>query len=186
MTDETKKKISEARKNQWKLGIYKNRKPPNAEHRQHMREARLKMKLRRGFVNSPEARAKMSIAFRGRHHTEEAKRKIGDACRGEKHYNWKGGLAFRKKKDERNDSAYNCWAKEVRQRDAGVCRLQNKNCMGYKVVHHILPWRDYPEERYNINNGITLCQYHHPRKRDDEQRLIPILQQMVQSNLKSL
>jgi len=48
--------------------------------------------------------------------------------------------------------------------------------MGYKVAHHILPWRDYPEERYNINNGITLCQYHHPRKREDEQMLIPTLQ----------
>ena len=28
-------------------------------------------------------------------------------------------------------------------------------------AHHILPWR-IVELRYNINNGITLCQFHHP------------------------
>jgi hypothetical protein len=34
--------------------------------------------------------------------------------------------------------------------------------------------------RYNINNGITLCQFHHPRKRVEEQRLIPFFQNMVE------
>ncbi len=91
------------------------------------------------------------------------------------------GLEGRKRTNERNDPAYLAWSSAVRKRDQGVCRLMNDNCSGYKVVHHILPWRDYPEERYNINNGITLCQYHHPRKKDDERRLIPTLQELVGS-----
>ena len=30
-----------------------------------------------------------------------------------------------------------------------------------------------PELRYQVNNGITLCQAHHPLKRAEEKRLIP-------------
>lgn len=98
---------------------------------------------------------------------------------GEKHWNWKGGI--RKRKDERNDSAYQLWVKKVKNRDNNQCTFKGQNCFGYCVVHHILPWRDYPELRYEIKNGITLCQYHHPRKRVDEQRLIPFFQATVMS-----
>ncbi len=40
-------------------------------------------------------------------------------------------------------------------------------------------WREYPELRYNINNGITLCHAHHPRKREEEAKLSPFFQQLV-------
>ena len=45
--------------------------------------------------------------------------------------------------------------KQCKKLDKGQCRM-----CGSKEdlqVHHILPWRDFPEERYNIKNGITLC-----------------------------
>ena len=45
--------------------------------------------------------------------------------------------------------------------------------------YRILSWRDYPELRFNINNGITLCHAHHPRKRAEEKRLIPIFKELV-------
>ncbi len=85
---------------------------------------------------------------------------------GKYHFNWKG--ENRKKRQERHDSAYQYWHKQCKKRDEHRCRINNKDCFGYCVVHHILPWRDYPELRYNINNGITLCQAHHPRKRAEE------------------
>jgi hypothetical protein len=113
--------------------------------------------------------------------TPEFKAMIKFTHSGEKHHNWVGGPDHWKKNGERNDSGYKAFVMKVKKRDNGICRLQSENCMGYKVVHHILPWRDYPEERYNINNGITLCQYHHPRKRQDEIRLIPELQSLVGS-----
>jgi len=78
-----------------------------------------------------------------------------------------------------NDPLQKQWRMEVRKKDNWKCRINNKDCRGKVVAHHILSWRDYPELRYNINNGITLCQAHHPRKRAEEKRLIPFFQGLV-------
>lgn len=97
-----------------------------------------------------------------------------------KHYDRVGRKGEnRKRTDERYDSLYQWWHDEIKKRDKNTCRISNKDCSGYCIVHHILPWRDFPELRYNINNGITLCQAHHPRKRAEEKRLIPVLQDLV-------
>ena len=99
---------------------------------------------------------------------------------GENHYNWKKDRSILKRQDERNDPAYICWSRDVKRRENWKCKIGNKDCSGKLISHHILPWRDYPELRYNINNGIALCHFHHPKKRDDEVRLIPYFQSMVE------
>ena len=43
----------------------------------------------------------------------------------------------------------------------------------------ILGWTDYPELRYEVNNGITLCHFHHPREWKEEKRLISEFQKLV-------
>jgi len=98
---------------------------------------------------------------------------------GENHWSWKGGPEFWKKDNERGDSAYHGWVLRVKKRDNYKCRINNKDCNGYCIVHHILPWREFPELRYEINNGITLCQAHHPLKRAEEKRLAPVFQELV-------
>jgi hypothetical protein len=60
-----------------------------------------------------------------------------------------------------------------------LCRIADVNCEGRLEAHHILPWRDYPELRYKVNNGITLCHAYHPRKRADEAKLSPFFQSLV-------
>jgi len=42
--------------------------------------------------------------------------------------------------------------------------------------------RDYPELRYEVNNGITLCHFHHPRKINDEMKLSPYFQELIKVN----
>ena len=96
---------------------------------------------------------------------------------GKNHLRWVNGNY--KKQYKRNDSAYQNWVKQVKKRDNNTCIINNKDCSGYCIVHHILPMRDYPELTYKINNGITLCQAHHPRKRAEEKRLIPFFQGLV-------
>lgn len=94
---------------------------------------------------------------------------------GALHPNWKGGQRY----DRRNDPAYQLWRKEVYKRDEFTCRMQNDNCAGRIEAHHICPWFDFPELRYEVKNGITLCQAHHPRRRAEVQQLIPVFQKVV-------
>ena len=77
------------------------------------------------------------------------------------------------------DVRYREWIHRVRKRDRNQCRLKNQDCKGRIETHHILSWKNYPKLRYDINNGITLCQAHHPRKRAEEKRLILLFQELV-------
>jgi 5-methylcytosine-specific restriction endonuclease McrA len=80
---------------------------------------------------------------------------------------------------DRRSYAYNFWRKEVWERDSYKCRINNCDCYGKIIAHHILSYTKYPELRYEINNGITLCQAHHPRKRAEEKRLIPTFKELI-------
>lgn len=77
------------------------------------------------------------------------------------------------KQNRRNDSAYKDWRMNVYRRDGFMCMLKDDNCKGRIESHHIYSWAEFPELRYDINNGITLCHAHHPTVRAEEKRLIP-------------
>lgn len=109
-----------------------------------------------------------------------SKGKKRPSMQGKNHPKWIKDRNLLKAKQERNDLTYLCWSRDVKRRDKNMCKINDKNCKGRLEVHHILSWKDYPELRYKINNGITLCQFHHPRKRIDEQKLIPYFQSMVE------
>jgi hypothetical protein len=99
---------------------------------------------------------------------------------GNKNPSWKGGLENRKPNEKKHlCSKYVGWMKQVKNRDNWKCRMANKDCNGRLEAHHILNWIDYPELRYEINNGITLCHSHHPRRREEEKRLIPTFVELV-------
>jgi len=97
--------------------------------------------------------------------------------RGEKHPLWKGENC--KREDKRNDSAYCNWRLRVYKRDGYKCKINNHDCDGRIEAHHILSFTKFPELRYDINNGITLCKFHHPRKKKDEKKLIPFFQNII-------
>ena len=100
--------------------------------------------------------------------------------KGPAHYLWiSDRTQLSKVGEERNSSAYQEWSRSVKIRDNKKCKISNKDCDGRLESHHILSWKDYPELRYEVNNGITLCHYHHPRKRDEEKRLSPYFQELV-------
>jgi len=119
----------------------------------------------------------------GRKHTEESKYKMKfrNIPKGKNHYKWIEDRKLKKYQDseEKRSPMYKMWRKSVCDRDKWVCRIADVNCDGRLEVHHILSWRDYPELRYDINNGITLCHAHHPRKRDNEAKLSPYFQSLV-------
>ncbi len=72
---------------------------------------------------------------------------------------------------DRRSSACVTWRLQIRTRDGWRCKIANEHCAGRLEVHHILGWTEFPELRYELNNGITLCHAHHPRGRAEELRL---------------
>lgn len=77
--------------------------------------------------------------------------------KGEEHWNWKGGIS---KNNDRHDSyEYKQWRIKVYQRDQYKCvKCGSKNKIN---AHHIYAWKYYLNLRYNIENGITLCEECH-------------------------
>lgn len=83
---------------------------------------------------------------------------------GANHPNWVVDRSKLKIENKRNDSAYREWRLNVWKRDKFKCQINDNNCTGRIEAHHILEWSKYPELRYLVNNGITLCKHHHPKK----------------------
>lgn len=136
-----------------------------------------------GKKHKIESIIKMSLAKKGKKVSQKTREKISIALSGPNHYLWKkdrSKLCRKTGQGERRTSSYAYWRKCVWKRDNWKCRMSNNDCKGKIVAHHIMGWKKYPKLRYNINNGITLCQFHHPRKRADEQKLIPFFQNMVE------
>lgn len=80
---------------------------------------------------------------------------------------------------DRRSYSYTDWRRRVLKRDNYACLMKDERCAGRLEVHHILSYFVYPELRYDINNGITLCHAHHPRKRAEEKRLISHFKELV-------
>lgn len=99
--------------------------------------------------------------------------------KGENHWKWISDRTKIIPKQKRNDYAYKEWRKNVWLRDNWRCKIANPDCKGRIEAHHILGWTEYPELRYQVNNGITLCHTHHPRKRSEEAKLSPYFQKLV-------
>ena len=79
--------------------------------------------------------------------------------RGENNPNWKGGLG-----GERHQAMgrieYKIWRDLVFKRDNFTCQICEQYG-GYMHADHIKSWSEYPELRYEIRNGRTLCRTCH-------------------------
>jgi hypothetical protein len=56
---------------------------------------------------------------------------------------------------QRNMPEYAEWRKAVYQRDNYTC--QECGAQGKIVAHHIKQWAHHPELRFDVSNGLTLC-----------------------------
>lgn len=112
-------------------------------------------------------------------HSEVTKEKISKARTGYKAWNYLEDRSLLKKDGDRGSPAHREWSLSVKKRDLWKCRIADINCNGRLESHHILSWKDNQELRYEINNGITLCHAHHPKKRAEEKRLVPTFQELV-------
>ena len=78
---------------------------------------------------------------------------------------WKGEERITER-TERYDPVYKNWRKSVFERDYYTCQCcgaksQNGQGSVFLEAHHLNNFKDYIEERYDINNGVTLCRKCH-------------------------
>lgn len=77
---------------------------------------------------------------------------------------WKGGING-ENDTLRHRKEYKTWRTAVYERDGYTCQCCGTR--GNKLnAHHINQFSDYPELRYDINNGITLCENCHDSTKD--------------------
>ena len=68
--------------------------------------------------------------------------------------------------EERRSSKYKNWKKQVLTRDNYICqRCGSKENL---VVHHIKKFSENKQLRFDVNNGITLCQKCHKEVHKNE------------------
>jgi len=132
------------------------------------------------YSKSEEGKKRNAAAHRGLKKSFEERQEISKRQSGSKHWNWKTDRTLIKKDDRRRDDpCYKQWRKAVWIRDNFRCRIANSDCEGRIEAHHIIGWAISKNLRYEINNGITLCHAHHPKKRAEEKRLTPIFMELV-------
>lgn len=131
--------------------------------RQKIREARaLQVSPMKGkhfsgksLENIIQARLKDGIKRRGSKLSIERRRRMSEARRGEKSSFWKGGLV-EKNLIIRNSLEYRFWREAVFKRDDWTC-VACKIRGGKLNADHIKPFAWFPELRFAIDNGRTLC-----------------------------
>ena len=138
-----------------------------------------------GYPLSDATKLKLSLALkghapwtRGMKHTDEAKKKIGDAGRGELNFRWKGGITPILMKI-RLCSKTQDWRQRVFFRDDFTCqecgrrggRLHAHHLKRFSIliqeVRQFLPLLDLYDAAisysplWDISNGVTLCEKRH-------------------------
>lgn len=100
--------------------------------------------------------------------------------RGANHFNWKGGQSGRKRYEREIAmcmAEYKEWRTSVFKRDEYKCVICSKG--GSLQAHHIFNWTEYEDLRYDINNGVTVCEKHHPRGRENEKNMVETFSRII-------
>jgi hypothetical protein len=116
----------------------------------------------KGRTVTEETRNKFSVFHSTRRRNPrsvETKQKISMAFTKDKEF-----IGFRKNELERlrRSEEYEKWRVSVYERDSYSCVLCHK-IGGYLEAHHIKSFAKFPEVRFDINNGITVCKYCHSK-----------------------
>ena len=97
--------------------------------------------------------------MKGKKFSIEIRKKISKEHKGNKHWNWQGGIS---KENERirKSLEFKLWREAIFERDNYTCWICGEKG-GRLHSHHIFSFAEYPELRFAINNGITLCKKCH-------------------------
>lgn len=73
---------------------------------------------------------------------------------------WNPNKTMEERRRSRNRDdvpATHLWRKAVRKRDGCVCQVCGTNDRQTIVAHHLDSWKENPEKRFVVDNGVTTC-----------------------------
>jgi 5-methylcytosine-specific restriction protein A len=83
--------------------------------------------------------------------------------------NWRGGSSPERQKLYAS-SEWRAVRRRVLARDGYLCTNCGQDCKGDRTrhLHHLKPWAEYPELRFDVDNIVTLCRgCHHDEHRKE-------------------
>jgi len=98
--------------------------------------------------------------------SHDHRRKIAIANSGANSSSWKGGVTPENDRI-RKSVEFKIWREKVFERDNWTCQDCGKRG-GYLEPHHKKSFAEFPELRFDVDNGITYC--HECHKKNDEFR----------------
>ena len=119
----------------------------------------------KGMKHTEELKAKMSARLRGNNyrlgipHTVETLRQAAERMKGSKNHQYVDGFCKERHGERRvlaQQLDYKLWRKTVFERDDFTCQICGRRG-GKLQADHIKPWASYPELRFDVSNGRTLC-----------------------------
>ena len=170
-SEETKRKISEAKKGRpsnrkgvklsaeicKRIGDSKRGIKQSAEHiEKRVSKLRGENNPNYGKKFSFEYRKKLSDAHLGHKPTLETRIKLSEALRGDRSPHWRGGITPINV-SIRNTIKYRLWREAVFKRDNYTCLWCGDDTGGNLEADHIKSFSNYPEYRFVLSNGRTLC-----------------------------
>lgn len=108
----------------------------------------------RSFMQTEEYRLKQSISKTG------SKNGMWRMC-GELHPNWDTNRTHEKRCKERKTTKDHIWRSTIFGRDNRTCCKCNKDKGKNMVVHHINSYDIHKDQRYDIDNGVVMCEKCH-------------------------
>jgi len=108
-----------------------------------------------GKTFSEESKQKMRESHLGQVVSAETRAKLSELRRGEKHWNWQGGITPENRR-YRSTAAWREWRTKVFERDDYTCQECDTRG-GQLEPHHIVPVREDKDNLFTLTNGITLC-----------------------------
>jgi len=101
---------------------------------------------------------------------------------GGKNINWKGGITPINEKIRKSFELQN-WRIKIFERDIYLCQMPDcDKTERYLNAHHIKTFSKYPELRFAIDNGITLCKNCHNKTKWKEEQFEKLFLEIIKIN----
>jgi len=144
-------------------GVYKRTPEMNKRNSERAKRLGFKPPSMKGIKLSEEHKRKLSGTHKGKPKPKGFRKKISKIVR--ERWDRIGRKEYKNYHHYTSSTKYREWRSKVFERDNWTCQTCGaRSQVGepvYLEAHHIKLWIKYPELRYKIDNGITLCRKCH-------------------------